>query len=675
MSNEIQNSPIIEKYPKIKGKYKSMFGIQQKSLLILHKQIYNLYTNSYLGNLVSPVSFHNIIRNFFVNEYYPNISRNFHTNEKTLAILMGTVAFNMNIPVKLYKDLYTKTDDVDLKIYTTELHYDKSKNNIQSVKNVLSLFKYTVIMLFMYLKQIVAEIIDYSKNIFTLSKPKFKKSQKLEKQYEEDHDDDDHDDDHEDDPEDDHDEDKHADDHENVKHADTKNKIKKVKSQKGGEVNYLIKNSQKNFGILPNATIHIIIKKGSGGEYEEEKYNLTNLSYEEMFSLLSEKITDVDLLITSKIKYNMHYSSLIKARNFLNTFTFSDTKIYYPTLENPTFYSFYLLNNKSKYDTFNNKSNENLTLDNLFNQNININEIINMKRCNKYTNNCNYISIRALQLDLILMLQYAEFINDEEYENNIVVPISALFKYIVYLRKYLKLYMIIKFNNNTLKGSEFSNSYKKLLNYIEKILPTKTIRIPEGSPINLDFKHILNKFHQDFFIKQTMFPEYKVLKPLVDDYNSIKTYINKSRFLFKDVYEKYDTTYKINDQSTILNILKIVFKTKDNQYNQDRQDRQDNQELYGGSKHKEHKTRKFILYNEVNDELNDELNDIYKIHSGFEKSYGYNKSTKTLKNIKIIKQYKMKKTNKRLTKKDKTILIINKIHQDLQDDIKHIPHL
>ena len=44
------------------------------------------------------------------------------------------------------------------------------------------------------------------------------------------------------------------------------------------------------------------------------------------------------------------------------------------------------------------------------------------------------------------MLQYAEFINNEQYENNnIIVPMSALFKYSNYFIKYLRLNIIIKF--------------------------------------------------------------------------------------------------------------------------------------------------------------------------------------------------------------------------------------
>ena len=90
--------------------------------------------------------------------------------------------------------------------------------------------------------------------------------------------------------------------------------------------------------------MYIIIKKGVGKDYIDEKINITNLSYEETYNILQEKINDIDLLITSKIKYNMHYSKLIKTTYNKEPLTFSDSKIYYPNLlENPTFYSYYLL--------------------------------------------------------------------------------------------------------------------------------------------------------------------------------------------------------------------------------------------------------------------------------------------------------------------------------------------
>ena len=82
----------------------------------------------------------------------------------------------MNIPKNLGKLVFTKTEDIDLKIYTTELCYNKSKNNTNVVKSIISLFKYMVIMICMFIKQIIAEILDFSKNIFINTKSNIKKN-------------------------------------------------------------------------------------------------------------------------------------------------------------------------------------------------------------------------------------------------------------------------------------------------------------------------------------------------------------------------------------------------------------------------------------------------------------------------------------------------------------------
>jgi len=168
--------------PKITGIYKHKYGINNKSLKILHKQLYELYSNSELKNLIKPKQLHNIITNFFINEYYPSISKQFHTNNKTIPLIMGTVAFNMNMPNKL-KYFNVNTDDIDLKIYTTELHYDKSKNKSENIKNVVPLFKYIIVMIFMFMKQILYEILVFTKNIFKNENKQKKKQKKQIKVY------------------------------------------------------------------------------------------------------------------------------------------------------------------------------------------------------------------------------------------------------------------------------------------------------------------------------------------------------------------------------------------------------------------------------------------------------------------------------------------------------------
>jgi len=624
----IKEEANLNKYPKISGKYKTMFGIPNNVLKILHKDLYNLYSHSHLRNLVKPKSLHTIITNLFINEYYPIISKQYYTDEKTKAILMGTIGFNMNIPTKLNKILYTDTDDIDLKIYTTKLQYDKSKNTPANVKSVLSLFRYIVITLFMFMKQVIAELIDFSKNMFLATKPNYKKSKSLKLN-------------------------KNSDDDYNISQTQTQTQTQKQKqsqsstSQDGGDIKQLIKHTQKSYGVMNSGSIYIQIKKSSSKDMNEqinEKIDITKLSYDETYKLIFEKIDDVDLLITSKIKYWINYSKLLNIPKFMNALTFSDTKIYYPNLlENTTFYAYYLLNDKNNKNT---NTQTNLTLDKLYNNNINITDIIKVKNCGKNNNyNCNYIAPNSLKLDLILMLQYAEFINDEDYENNnIIVPISSLFKYIKYFTKYLKLYLIIKFYNKTL-NKDYMNTTMKLIKTINKLY-TKTIIEPENAPLNISYKKLINKLHQDFFIKQTMFPEYEIIREVVDDYNTITKYINKSRFLFKDLYETYKKEHKICNTNTIslLNILNIVFGANT--------DTNTNTNSQNGGKHKCNKQHNFILYDNINDDISNELCELET-----------NINTLSLKHT------------KKLSSREKSQLIIKNINNTLKNDIKHIKEI
>jgi hypothetical protein len=600
-----ENEENPNKYPQISGKYKTMFGIPNHALKILHKDLYDLYSHSHLRNLVKPKSLHNIITNLFINEYYPIISKQYHIDEKTKAILMGTIGFNMNIPSKLNKILYTDTDDIDLKIYTTKLHYDKSKNTPANVKSVLSLFRYIVITLFMFMKQVMAEVIDFSKNMFVATKPNYKK---------------------------------------------TRSQSQSITLQDGGDIKQLIKHTQKSYGIMNSGSIYIQIKKSSSKDMKEqinEKIDITKLSYEETYKLIVEKIDDVDLLITSKIKYWINYSKLLNIPKFVNALTFSDTKIYYPNLlENTTFYSYYLLNDKNNKQT---NTQNNLTLDTLYNRNINITDIIKVKNCGKNNYNCNYIALNSLKLDLILMLQYAEFINDEEYENNnIIVPISSLFKYTKYLTKYLKLYLIIKYYNKTL-NKDYMNTTMKLIKTINKLYNKTTIE-PENSEINISYKKQINKIHQDFFIKQTMFPEYEIIREVVDDYNTITKYINKSRFLFKDLYKTYEKEHKSCNTNTVslLNILNILFDTNTDTYTNKQE----------GGTHKCNKKHQYILYDNINDDISNELCEL-----------------ETDTNIASLKHTKKDKHTKKISSKAKTQLIIKNINNTLKNDIKHIKEI
>jgi hypothetical protein len=566
-------------YPKITNKYKSRFGISSKLITLLHKDLYYLYSHATLKNVISPRSIHTIINNLFITEYYPQVSKNYNINNKTIPVIMGTQAINMNImtmPETLKKELYTETDDIDLKIYTTELHYNKSKNTNAQLKNVLSLFRYIILTLLFYMKQIISEIIDYTNNIYKPTIPNYKEnilkySKKLHKTKQ-----------------------SHKTKHSHKTKQSHKTNI--ISTQKGGLTRKLITHKKTNFGVLKNINISIQIKNNS----EKEIINLTKLSYDEIYKIIYEKINDIDLLITTKINYNIYYSKLLKKPKFPNPLTFSDTKIYYPNMfENPTFYAYYLSNNTQPQQT----------LDKLDKANININEIIKLNKCG---NNCNYIALKSLQIDLILMLHYAEFINDEEYENNnIIVPMGALFKYCKYFIKYLKLNIIIKFYNKTL-NKEYFNISKKLMQYLKTYLPKSDIS-PEITNNNINYKTLLNTFHHNFFIKKTMFPEYELLRDCVNDYNTIKLYINQSRLLFKDVYKEYNKENNIYmNNNTLLNVLHYVINKND-----------DSLHMNGGTVRKINKNRNkyknIILYDndednyytDVNEDTNNNITDIF----------------------------------------------------------------
>ena len=661
----MENNDVIQeytdKYPKIDGKYKAMFGLQEKSLLLLRQKLYNLYSKSASNfiNIVKPKTLHTIISDLFIKEYYPIISKTYNTNENTIAIIMGTIGFNMNIPPKLEKLLYTDTDDIDLKIYTTQLHYDKRKNKANNVKQVLSLFKYIVLTLFMYLKQVIGEIIEFTKTIFsknenenpiTISKSikKTKKNKsKITKSI-------------------------------HTKNTNNSRKTKSITTSLKQSQYKLINAKQKNFGYLNSVRIYIQIKQTIGINREEinDKIDITKLSYDATYNLLFNKVNDIDLLITSKIKYWMKYSTnLVKKPKFLNTFTFSDTKIYYPNLaENTTFYTQYLLNYKymTKTDYTQPTTISNLTLDTLHTKTINISDIIKYKHCGVKNNNCNYIAVNSLKIDLILMLQYAEFINDEVYEQDgttkqstnkthpthatnpshpshpshpthpthskIIVPISSLFKYIKYLTKYLKLYIIIKYYNKTL-NKEYTNGTVKFIQMINKIITTTSIE-PENAPVNIQYKKTINKLHQDFFIKQTLFPEYTILKEVVDEYNYIKNYINKSRFLFKEEYEKFKKYTKNNEHNmcesvNLLNILDILFTSKEDK---------EKYTIKGGGIIK-HKCSKYILYSDSDTNSDTNINEDYC------------------------------NLRKSIKKPNQNRLILNSIRNSLKEDIKNIEQI
>ena len=236
------------KYPKIEGKLKTNFGIQQNTINQLHNELYTLYTNSSIRKPVISSQIHNIILNLFTNDYYPFISRNIKSDNHTTAIIMGGIAFNMNVPNKM-KFLHTETDDVDMKIYTTEIN--DLERNTSKLAHVMSIFKYIIIIFCMFMKQIMTEIIEYTRNIFEEFGPYKKHTMKKL----------------------------------NSKTIDFNTKTKKSshkkssQEQEGGfKQNKKIKVKQRRFGVLKNYKVIIEFKNNNQTERVKEAIDITDLS-------------------------------------------------------------------------------------------------------------------------------------------------------------------------------------------------------------------------------------------------------------------------------------------------------------------------------------------------------------------------------------------------------------
>ena len=152
-------------YPKIEGKLKGIFGFQSYLTNKIRHKIFNLYSKSNVRSPILSSQIHNIILELFIEEYYPLISRNIKTDKYNMVVIMGGSAYNMNIPFKMNnKLLYTETDDIDIKIYTTE--FNNSIRDSNKLEKVLSILKYINILICLYIKQIVTIMIEYSRIIF-----------------------------------------------------------------------------------------------------------------------------------------------------------------------------------------------------------------------------------------------------------------------------------------------------------------------------------------------------------------------------------------------------------------------------------------------------------------------------------------------------------------------------
>jgi len=316
----------LNKYPKIEGKYKNMFGINPKLVEKLHNGLYELYSKSTFKNVITPAKIHQLLLKLFITEYYPIVSRNIKADSHTMAIILGGVAFNMNVPNKM-RYLELETDDIDLKVYTTDINYSDRKP--AKVARVLSVFRFVILITCMFLKQVFTEIINFGETMFESSNGH------------------------------------------NGHNGHNGNNGRKLTKKSSDTINKhtrkLINVKQRNFGIMKDGKIIIEFKLNS----QKEKADLTTLEYNEIFNLVMTKVNDVDLLITNKFNYNINYNNVIKKNK--NTIIFSDSKVIYPNIDYPSFYSYYFIHNRRILN------NNNITIENLIHKNIQIADIIDTK--------------------------------------------------------------------------------------------------------------------------------------------------------------------------------------------------------------------------------------------------------------------------------------------------------
>lgn len=485
---EIQSPKTYE----LQGKLKQIFDVGTTIKTHLKNELIKMYSTSSFRNAITPDKLHKLVLNIFNTEYYPMISRNLKIDDNNLAVIMGGVAFNMNVPKKMINFLETETDDIDLKIYTTDITtHNKSE---KYVARVLSIFRFMILIICMYIKQISSLIVDFTDELFaeerktkkTLKTSKSKKS-KTGKTHKT---------------------------HKTHKSASAASSINKPK----------IEEKQKVFGIVKNCKAFIIIKSAKGNESTD----ISQLSYEDTFNFINENIVDIDALITNKMFYYVRYMKPFGIPQNKIKITISDSKIIYANNDYPAFYA---------YNFMKHRKNMEKPLSTLSKMNFQVSDIIDTKPCR---NNCKYIAVDSLLLDITLMLSYADLLEKEDVPSgNVLVPIGSIFKYYKYMIKFIKLHIIKKYYNGSL-SVKFINPAKKLLRYVKDTLDKKTEQVPENLPINIAYKELLNKFHQDFFFNKSLLRNYIELGEVVETYHKYSYFINRSRDKFKEDINKED---------------------------------------------------------------------------------------------------------------------------------------
>jgi hypothetical protein len=471
----------------LQGKMQELFGIPNKLIPRLKYQCNQLMK----GQQVSIYEdIHKMIIDLFNTDYYPLISRNIKIDDNNVAIIMGGVSYNMNIPAKM-GFLRLDTDDFDLKIYTSSISYlDKERG---SLLKVLSVFKFSVLVICMYLKQVFKYMSTFNecntaecRHTKYYGKANGKAIGKGEKKTK-----------------------KHK---YNKKHGGGE-------SVGGGEQKTLIKKYELTLQIK---------KKDSRLKMFEviDTIDITKLSYTELYSRVIDVINDPELMATNKITYETGKGNKMRA------LTFGDSKIIYAGLETPAFFAQYLEANPTEV---------NKTLNQLINMHLPITKIMELKPC---ANNCRFMSIKSLLIDTILMLSYADLLAYEKLESGgeVLVPAGFIFKYYKYLVKFIRLMVMKKFYSGTLKGKFFENA-KSLWQYALTDLRRQTAQLrpflDEYDKINIVYKNFLNDFHQNLFHNRSiLLNKYPELAEIANEYQRVVFFINKSRNLFRELNEK-----------------------------------------------------------------------------------------------------------------------------------------
>ena len=483
----------------LKGGLYDKFGIPIQILHNIRYRINAMYNNVNIKK-ITPILLHKLFINIFYTDYYPIISNNINIDNYTNVILMGGIAYNINIPKEL-QTLKTDTEDIDLKIYTTQLNYLNIDNpqNSRNISNIISTLTFTLNIICLYLIQIV-KLFNYITNpgvsikqtthkqenlqggATRKNRRKHKNKQKTKKQTQQK-------------PKPEHKpetkpetkpENKH---NITIQHNKDKQTIKNIMSSPASAPINSIYNKK---GILNNYKIAIQIKeKTINNEHKIiDVIDITTLPYNTIYNTILNKINNPQYLITTKISYNIHYANanadeadadkadadaIIKADNTvepvlninnkilkMRTITFNDLHIVYADKTVPSFYSYYLMHNANNANANIGKGNiqqikqnqeqnkeqnkehiqDTNNLNQIIHKHIQVSEIWEtLSYKNNITNitykKYKYLSINSLLIDITIMLIYAEFLNDNIYINKKHIIVSVPISWIYKYYKYL----------------------------------------------------------------------------------------------------------------------------------------------------------------------------------------------------------------------------------------------